>query len=129
MMSTPTLDLIPLYGAMDFAHRLAAIRKDKGLTQQVLADRIGIHVSQVRRYEAGTNQPTLDVLRAMAVALSVTTDTLVFTEAERGPEAPDLRLAFEATTHLDPDEQAMVRNLVEAIQLRHEVRKITSPTG
>jgi len=126
MMSTPTLDLATLYGAMDFAHRLATIRKDKGLTQQALADRIGIHVSQVRRYEAGTNQPTLDVLRAIAVALSVTTDTLVFTDTERGPQTPDLRLAFEATTHLDPDEQTVIRNLVEALQLRHEVRKITT---
>lgn len=125
MMSTAPVTLIERLAAMDFAHCLATIRKDKSLTQQTLADRIGIHVSQLRRYEAGTNQPTLDVLRAIAVALSVSTDTLVFTDDERGP-SDDLALAFEATTHLDPDEQAMIRNLIEAIQLRHEVKKITS---
>ncbi len=43
--------------AVDFAHRLAAVRKDKGLTQQAVADRGGVHVSQIRRYEAGTPQP------------------------------------------------------------------------
>ncbi len=57
---------------------------DRGLTQQALADRVGIHVSQVRRYEAGGSQPTLDVLRNLAVVLSVSSDALVFDEAERG---------------------------------------------
>src|SRR5436309_493618 len=63
---------------MDFPERLATLRKDKGLTQQALAERAGIHVSQLRRYEAGGAQPTLDVLRRLAVALSVSADRIVF---------------------------------------------------
>ena len=39
----------------NFAARLAAQRKTAGITQQVLADRAAIHVTQVRRYEAGTS--------------------------------------------------------------------------
>nr|WP_322778625.1 helix-turn-helix transcriptional regulator [Frankia sp. Cas4] len=45
-----------------------------------------MHVTQLRRYEAGTNQPTLDVLRSPAIALSVSTDALVFEPGERGPD-------------------------------------------
>src|SRR5580658_7828183 len=71
---------------MDFPARLAALRKDRGLTQQALAERVGIHVSQLRRYEAGGAQPTLDVLRRLAVALSVSADQLVFDSDERGPD-------------------------------------------
>lgn len=120
----PPLDY-DLPGDMDFAHRLAAARKEQGLTQQALAERVGIHVSQIRRYEAGNSQPTLDVLRNLALALSVSTDALVFAETDRGP-SDELRLAFEATARLDPDEQAMVRTLIEAVLLKHEAKRWAS---
>jgi transcriptional regulator with XRE-family HTH domain len=110
---------------MDFATRLVATRKERGLTQQALAERVGIHVTQVRRYEAGTSAPTLDVLRNIAVSLHVSIDSLVFDEGERGPD-DDLRLAFEATAHLDADERAMVKGLIEAVLLKHEAKRWAS---
>jgi transcriptional regulator with XRE-family HTH domain len=96
------------------------------LTQQALADRAGVHVTQLRRYEAGTNQPTLNVLRALALALCVSTNSLVFTDDERGPTDPGLRLHLEAINHLDPDEQATVRTLIEGTLLRHQARKLNA---
>jgi len=33
---------------------------------------------------------------------------------------------FEATTRLDPDEQAMVRTLIEAVLLKHEAKRWAS---
>lgn len=122
--TTPTSLLETL--VMDFAHRLADARKHAGLTQQALADRAGVHVTQLRRYEAGTNQPTLDVLRALALALSVSTDSLVFTDDERGPADPGLRLHLEAVNHLDPDEQAAIRTLIEGTLLRHQARRLAA---
>src|SRR5690348_12082684 len=55
--------------APDFPRHLAALRKDRSLTQLALAERVGVHVVQLRRYEAGTSQPTLDVIRRLAIAL------------------------------------------------------------
>lgn len=123
-MITPSTPLIDRLGDMDFAQRLAAVRKERGLTQQALADQVGIHVTQIRRYEAGTSQPTLDVLRALAVALSVSTDALVFNEDERGPDNPDLRLHLEALNQLDDDERATIINLIESVLLRHQARRL-----
>jgi transcriptional regulator with XRE-family HTH domain len=54
-----------------FPQHLALLRKERGLTQPQLAEKIGLHVAQIRRYEAGTSQPTLDVIRSLAVALGV----------------------------------------------------------
>lgn len=118
MVGSNVIDLI----AMDFAHRLVTARKQRGLTQQGLADAIGIHLSQVRRYEAATSQPTLDVLKRIAVALSVTIDHLAFGEDERGP-GDDLRLHLEAAGRLDPDEQGVVRSVIEGLILKHEARR------
>jgi transcriptional regulator with XRE-family HTH domain len=107
---------------MDFPQRLAALRKERALTQQALAEQVGVHVSQIRRYEAGESTPTLDVLRKLAIALSASADTLVFDKHERGPD-DDLRLQFEATQRLSDEEKQTVKRVLEGLLLAHEARR------
>ena len=104
---------------MDFGQRLAALRRERDLTQAVLAERAGIHPSQLHRYEAGTAQPTLDVLRRLAVALSVSTDSLVFADDVRTLVEDRLRAAFETTMHLSEHEQAVIAEVIEAFTAAH----------
>jgi len=104
---------------MDFPQRLAALRKKRGMTQYALAEEARVNVSQIRRYEGGTSQPTLDVLRRLAVALSVSADVLLFDKDERGPD-DDLRLQFEATSRLGADEKRVIREVVESMLIKHE---------
>ncbi len=106
-----------------FGDRLAALRKQRGLTQQAVADAAGAHVTQIRRYEAGTSQPTLDVLRNLALALSTSADSLLFDTDERGPANPSLRLRLVALDQLDPDEHAAVLAMIEGAVLRHHARQ------
>lgn len=108
----------------NFAGRLVMARKSQSLTQQQLAERSGAHVTHIRRYEAGTNQPTLDVLRALAVALAVSADELVFDPDERGPQDESLRLHLAALDQLDPDERNSIRALIEGALLRHQARRL-----
>jgi transcriptional regulator with XRE-family HTH domain len=110
---------------MGFPDRLATLRKGQGLTQQALAERVGIHVTQLRRYEAGTAQPTLDVLRRIAVSLSVSADTLVFDDNERGPADDDLRLHLEAVDRLDDADKEMVKAFLDAMLLRSDAKRWT----
>ena len=107
---------------MPFPERLVTLRKQRGLSQQKLADLASVHVVQLRRYEAGGSQPTLDALRRIALALSVSTDMLVFDPQERDPD-DDLRLHFEALARLGPDERSLVKTLIESIVLTHDVRR------
>jgi transcriptional regulator with XRE-family HTH domain len=107
---------------MEFPQRLATLRKDRGLTQQALADAVGVHVTQLRRYEAGASQPTLEVLRKLAVALSVSADLLLFDKDERGPDE-ELRLQFEAVSRLDPEEKRIVRSVLQSILIKNEARR------
>lgn len=110
---------------MDFPKRLAALRKERNLTQQALADLVGVHLSQLKRYEGGTSQPTLEVLRKLAVALSVSADALVFEKDERGPDE-DFRLRFEAVSRLDPDERVVIKELIDGMLLKHEARRLAA---
>jgi len=107
---------------MAFSNQLVRLRKTRGMTQQALADEVGIHVTQLRRYEAGTAQPTADVLRRLAIALRTSADTLLFDEHERGPD-DELRLQFEAITRLDPDEKQVIREVVESMLIKHESKR------
>lgn len=113
---------ITFLAAMAFPQRLTELRKQQGLTQQALADRADIHVTLLRRYEAGKTQPGLDTLRKIALALSVSADQLLFEPEERGP-TDDLRLQFEAASRLDPDERNTLRDLIDGLILKHEAKR------
>jgi transcriptional regulator with XRE-family HTH domain len=112
---------------MDFGKRLAALRKARALTQVALAEKVGCHVTMIRRYEANETQPTLEVIRKLAVSLGVSADTLVFDEQERGPDA-DLRLQFEALSQFSPEEKAIARVLLESLILKHDSTKFVKAT-
>lgn len=107
---------------MQFSSRLIQFRKAQGLTQQGLADAAQIHVNQIKRYEAGTAQPTLDALVRLAKALHLSLDDLVFSEEERGP-SDDLRLQFEAVSQFDENERAVARTVLEGLILKHEAKR------
>ena len=116
------LSLPSMLFVMEFPERVTALRKERGLTQQALADRVGVHVLQIRRYEGGTSQPTLDVVRRLALALSVSADVLVFEKTERDP-SEDLRLQFEAIDQLPPEEQAVVKEVLESLIIKYQTRR------
>jgi transcriptional regulator with XRE-family HTH domain len=109
----------------DFPERLAALRKAKGLTQQALAELVGLHTMQIHRYEADASQPTLDVIRRLAVALSVSADALVFGEGARGPDE-ELRLQFEAIQAFSADEKKVAKAVLESLILKHQARRWAS---
>ena len=83
-------------------------------------DKAGCHVSMVRRHEANDTQPTLEVTRKLAVALSVSADTLVFEHDERGPDNT-LRLQFEALSAMPTEEQEIAMAVLDAMILELQV--------
>lgn len=107
---------------MKFPERLATLRKERALTQQALADKVGIHVTQLRRYEASSAQPTLEVVRKLAVALRVSSDLLIFDRDERGPDE-ELRLQFEAVTKLPNEEKKVVRSVLDSILIKNDAKR------
>lgn len=106
--------------AMEFPERLAALRKARGMTQQALADAVGLAVLQIRRYEGGTSQPTLDVIRRLSITLGISADMLLFDEQERGPTEA-LRYQFETISRMPEHEQEVARELLDALIVKNQV--------
>ena len=109
---------------MAFSKRVAQLRKHKNWTQQALAEQVGVKVLQIRRYENGSSQPTLEVIKNMAVALGVTTDELIFEQGERGP-SDELKLQFERVSKFNDEEKAVVKALLEGLILKHEAKQLS----
>lgn len=107
---------------MAFSERVAQLRKQHDWTQQELADRVGVKVLQIRRYENGSSQPTLEVIKNLAVALNVTADELIFDADERGP-SDDLKLQFEALSQFDPEDRKVAKAVLESLILKHQAKQ------
>ncbi|HET6570921.1 MAG TPA: helix-turn-helix transcriptional regulator [Solirubrobacterales bacterium] len=55
----------------DFGGRLREARERLGLTQEEVARRSGVHVTEISRMEAGKRDPKISTLRRLANALEV----------------------------------------------------------
>lgn len=60
-----------------FPDRLKQARKKTGLTQQKIADNLGISLNAYQKYEQAERSPSLDTLVKLADLLGVTTDYLL----------------------------------------------------
>lgn len=70
-----------------FQERLYQLRKERGLSQEELANEVGVSRQAVQKWESGAAQPTLDKLTVLAQYFGVTLDWLV-TGAEVENAAP-----------------------------------------
>ena len=107
---------------MNFPVQLTQLRKERKLTQQQMADAVGIHVNQIKRYESGTTQPTLDALVKITKSLHISLDNLVFGEGQRGPD-DDLKLQFEAVSELEDNEKLIVKEVLESLIVKYQAKR------
>lgn len=61
----------------DFNNILKLLRKEKNLSQQELADRLGISKSSINMYERGERQPNFETLELIADFFNVDIDYLL----------------------------------------------------
>ena len=72
---------------MEFQQRLYDLRKKAGLSQESLADLLGVTRQAVQKWEAGTSRPDMDNLTALARYFNVTLDYLVTGQEPPAPQA------------------------------------------
>ncbi len=112
--------------AMDFPERLASLRKERKFTQKALAERVSVHITQIQRYENGSTQPTLDIIRKLATTLAVSSDELIFGEGEREP-TEEFKRQFEALGQFDEEERKVAKAVLESLILKHNAKRAFTP--
>ena len=94
---------------VNMGNKLKTLRTQKKLTQKQVADRIGLAISAVSSYEAGTRYPSYEVLLKLARIFHVSTDYLLGMTDKR----------IIDTAELKEDEVEVVSQLVELLKKRN----------
>ncbi len=67
--------------------RIRKIRKARGLSQEELAEQVGISTTHMSHIETGNTKMSLPIFVALAAALEVRTDELLYDETPAGRSA------------------------------------------
>ncbi len=89
---------------------MKALRTSQKLTQQQLADRIGVAKSVVSYYESGDRYPSYDVLVRIAHVFHTSTDYLLDVKKEKVIDV----------TGLSDEDIAVVRTVAEALKSKYQ---------
>jgi len=107
----------PTKEAPPFGQRLAALRKTRELTQQELADALGVSLEMLVYYERRAKNPSTEFARKAAGFFKVSVDELlglaVPTKRKPGPP-PDLEQRLVALRGLPREQQKVVLKLLDA---------------
>lgn len=66
----------------EFKDILTRIRKERLLTQEAMAEKIGVHIQTVRDYEKGRRKPSIEKLEEIASKLGISSRELFKGESE-----------------------------------------------
>ena len=117
-----------IFNAMSFAIRLKKARVDKGLSQTELANLVGIHYTQVGRYENKGSQPSAEVLAKLANALGVSSDFLTNGStdelAENTLSDKELLNQFKAIEKMSDNDKNIIKTLIDAFITKRKIQQL-----
>lgn len=109
-------------------NRIKLRRKELGLSQSELADKVGISYAQIGRYETKGVQPPAGTLTIIADALGVSPDFLLYGPADEKAKTrlsdPELIEQFKAIEAMDEDDRNVVKKLIDAFITKKQVQKL-----
>lgn len=105
---------------MEFSERLKKLRKDAGLTQVDVAEKLGISQPAYASWERGIKKPTQENLVKIAQILNVSVDYLVGNLQETSDELDNIELLFRMNSKglTDEEKEIFKKELIEFMKER-----------
>lgn len=112
---------------MEFSERLKKLRKDTGLTQVDVAEKLGISQQAYASWERGMKKPTQDNLVKIAQILNVSVDYLVGNSQETLDELDNIELLFRMNSKglTEEEKEIFKKELIEFMEKRKKAFKQT----
>ena len=112
---------------MSFKERLKDARLKKNLSQGKLAKMIGVHVTNISRYERGEHKPTTEILSRIADSLDVTTDYLMGGSLDDKAKEiildKELLSQFQDIEKLPDDKKTIIKELIDAFLFKAKIKQ------
>lgn len=86
---------------MELKEKLVTLRKEKGLTQLTVAEKLDISRQAISRWESGTALPSTDNLKCLSILYEVPVDYLLKEDSERKSGVPIDELSLGKIKHKD----------------------------
>lgn len=113
---------------MSFSERLKKARLEKGFSKSDLAKEIGVHYSQIGRYEDKGAQPAADVLGKLANALEVSSDFLMNGSSDDMANSSltdkELLNQFKAIEKLSDSDKSVVKVFLDAFITKNKIKQL-----
>ena len=105
------------------------VRDDDGSVVEV-ADQLGMHFTNISRYERGLAGPSSETLKKLAEILSVSSGYLIEGTLEDGVQAHfedrELLLQFQQVQELPEEDKATVKKLLNAFLFQKKVQNLSA---
>ena len=113
---------------MSLGVRLKQVRLQKGLTKSELAKEIGVHYSQIGRYEEKGALPSADVLAKIANVLEVSSDYLMNGTSDDLADSTltdkELLNQFKIIAKLPEEKKSVVKIFLDAFITKDKIKQL-----
>lgn len=92
---------------MELKEKLVTLRKEKGLTQLAVAEKLGVSRQAISRWESGTALPSTDNIRCLSALYEVPIDYLLKEDSERKSD-PDNETVPDELQHKNKKTVAII---------------------
>jgi transcriptional regulator with XRE-family HTH domain len=113
---------------MDFHQRLKQLRTEKGLSKGDLATLVGVHYSQIGRYEEKGATPSADIMAKVSNALGVSSDFLMSGSSDDLADSSltdkELLNQFKAIEKMQENDKSVVKILIDAFITKKKIQQL-----
>jgi len=120
---------------MKLSEKIKKLRKNANMSQQDLADKVGVHLTHLSRLENDHLQPSLEVIKKLMDVFEVSADYLLSDDTdtyEVNIKDKTLSSKIRMIDTLDDKDREALSHVIESMLTKQRMRKVleeTSATG
>lgn len=115
---------------ISIGEQIQKLRKENNLNQSQLAEKIGVSLTQLQRYENKGVQPPADILKKLADTFNTSIDFLVYGNSEQKAQQSikdnELLSQFKAVEQLDSKDKSTIKDIIDAFIKRSKLNQIAA---
>ena len=115
---------------ISIGEQIQKLRKENNLNQSQLAEKIGVSLTQLQRYENKGVQPPADILKKLADTFNTSIDFLVYGDSEQKAQQSikdnELLSQFKAVEQLDSKDKSTIKDIIDAFIKMSRLKNIAA---